>query len=455
MILDKIVREYDIRGVYNKTLFANDAYLIGKALGTKALQNNSNVINVAYDGRKSSPVLKNNLIKGILETGCDVNNIGLVPSPALYFSIFYLKNINYGIVITASHNPKEYNGFKIISHLENFYGKDLKKFIAFVHKEEFLTGEGKEYKIDIKTDYLEKSLLEILGNQKNLRNLKIAWDPACGAGAEIVDILSKNLSNKNFTINTKIDGDFPAHDPDPTIEANLEQLKTLVKDNNCDVGFAFDGDADRIGVVTAKGQIMWGDELVTLFASEILKETSGAKIIADVKASRIFMSKIKEYGGIPIIWKTGHSLIKAKMKQEKALLAGEMSGHVFFKDKNYGYDDGLYAAIRLIKILAETNINLDDFKESLPKTFSTKEEKIACPDEQKFTIIKKLQNTLEKEKINYLDIDGVKVEKDKGWWLIRASNTSPYLTTRCEGMTESFLKEMQQEMNDYLKKINF
>ena len=448
MLNKKIVREYDIRGIYNKDLFAENGYEIGLALGTIALNAGSNIVNIAYDGRLSSPEISENLIKGVLETGCSVNDLGLLSSPALYFSIYHLA-VDYGVIITASHNPKEYNGFKFISTKQDFYGKALQEFANFVNAGEFTAGQGSLYKKDIKEAYITKLLAEIEDGGKKLR---VAWDPACGAGAEICDILTERLNKKenldNFIINEKIDGTFPAHDPDPTIEGNLQQLKDLVSEHNCDLGVAFDGDADRVGVIDDEGVVLWGDQLVTFFAKDILAQNPpNKKILADVKASKIFVKKVTEYGGEPLIWKTGHSLIKAKMKETGAMLAGEMSGHIFFKDgDNHGYDDGIYAAVRLIRILQKSEIKLSDFRKSLPKTFATIETKISCSDEIKFQKIEELKNILKKQNIEFIDIDGVRVESEKGWWLIRASNTSPYLTTRCEGNSESNKEILKAEV---------
>lgn len=445
---DEIVREYDIRGIFNKNLYPENAYNIGQALGSKALKNNCNIINVGFDGRISSPILSKKLIAGILSTGCNVNNIGLVPTPILYFSTFLL-DISYGVILTASHNPKEYNGFKFISKIENFYGKKLKEFANFVNKGDFLSGSGKEINIDIKKQYLEFLLKEL--QDCDLSNLKIAWDPACGVAGEIITQLDKNLNSENIIINSNIDGNFPAHDPDPTIESNLSQLKEIVIKQQCDLGIAFDGDADRIGVIDNKGEVLWGDQLVTLFANDVLKNNPGAIIIADVKTSTVFNQKVTEYGGKPLIWKTGHSLIKAKMKETGALLAGEMSGHVFFKDRYYGFDDGIYAAIRLMKIIINNNLQLSDFRSNLPHTYSTKEEKISCSEDIKFQIIEKIKIDLDKKGVNYIDIDGIRVETDSGWWLIRASNTSPYLITRCEASSKDILNTLKLDIQSALK----
>ena len=444
---DEIVREYDIRGIYQQNLFAENAYNIGRALGSKALKNGCKLVNVGFDGRVSSPRLSRELISGILSTGCDVNNIGLVPTPILYFSTF-LQDVSYGVIVTASHNPKEYNGFKFISKIEDFYGQKLKEFATYVNQGDFLVGAGQEYQIDVKQEYIKFLLNEI--KDYDLSDLRIAWDPACGAAGEVVEILGKLLNSKNYIINSKIDGDFPAHDPDPTIEKNLQELKDLVSKNNCDFGLAFDGDADRIGVVDDMGEVIWGDQLLTLFASEVLANNPEATVIADVKTSKIFDQKITEYGGKALIWKTGHSLIKAKMKETGALLAGEMSGHVFFKDRYYGFDDGIYAAIRLIKIMIDKKIKLSNFRQNLPQTFSTKEEKIPCDDSKKFHIIDKIKTVLDQDGVSYIAIDGIRVENDSGWWLIRASNTSPYLITRCEGFSEDALEKLRQELSKIL-----
>ena len=447
-ILPEIVREYDIRGVYGKNLFDHTAYHIGRVIGKKAMASKVEKKNIAvgFDGRLSSPNLSFNLIKGILSTGCNVNNIGLVPTPILYFAKFFL-DVSYGVMVTASHNPKEYNGFKFISNIEDFYGKKLQEFSLLVNQDddsEKASKLGIEKKIDIRADYLKLILQELLA--LDLADQKIAWDPACGAAGQVIETLVKRLNNKNYLINYKIDGRFPAHEPDPTVEKNLAQLKDLVIKNQCDLGIAFDGDADRVGVVDDEGEVIWGDQLVSLFARDVLTENKGATIIADVKTSDIFKQKVTEYGGIPLIWKTGHSLIKAKMKETNALLAGEMSGHIFFKDRYFGFDDGIYAALRLIRTLRKNNLKLSDYRKSLPKTFSTKEHKISCDEDKKFLVITKLKKILQDRNIEFLDIDGVRVESEDGWWLIRASNTSPYLVTRCEGYSAEKLVQLENQM---------
>lgn len=447
-----IVREYDIRGIFDKDLFVENAYDIGLSLGLRAKNNNSDIINVGYDGRNSSPQIVKYLIKGIRNSGCSVNNIGLVPSPMLYFSIYHL-NVDYGIMVTASHNPKEYNGFKIISKKENFYGEDLKNFANYVNQDKKSSENGAIYaKAEIiEKAYIAKLLEEI--KEYDISNLKIAWDPACGANAEIINKLLVKLPNENFIINNKIDGNFPAHDPDPTVEKNLEQLKNQLLKYNCDLGIAFDGDGDRVGVIDNKANIIWGDQLITLFAKDILENLPNSTIIADIKASSVFQKKIKELNGNPLIWKTGHSLIKAKMKAENSPLAGEMSGHVFFADKNNnGYDDGLYAAIRLILIMVKYNINLADYVNSLPKTHTSNEFKISVNECEKFKIIANIKAILKQENLNYTDIDGVRVTEEHGWWLIRASNTSPYLTTRCEASSVEELQNFQLKIQKYINK---
>jgi phosphomannomutase len=449
----EIVREYDIRGVYNKNLFNDTAYYIGKALAKKAKSNNKHIINVGYDARFSSLDLVKEIIAGINDAGCDVNNIGLVTTPMLYFSTFHL-DVAYGVMVTASHNPKEYNGFKFISKIEDFYGSKLREFSKLVDLEtkSSVDKRGEVNEISVEDDYLELLLKEL--DDVDLSKINIAWDPASAAACNIVKRLSKTIKAKNhYTINTDIDPEFKAHDPDPTIEKNLKQLKDLVIDNNCDLGIAFDGDADRIGVVDSVGEVLWGDQLLTLFAKELLSTNKGESVIADVKSSNVFQRKVRELGGNPIIWKTGHSLIKVKMRESGAKLAGEMSGHVFFKDRYFGYDDGVYAAIRLIRIIAKYKIKLSDYRISLGKNYSTKEEKISSSEDTKFASVRKLVDLLKKDNIEFLDIDGVRVEDEKGWWLVRASNTSPYLVTRCEGITEEDLEDKKNILASYISKI--
>jgi phosphomannomutase len=455
-----ILRAYDIRGIYNETLFDKDAFFVGKAFGSFLKKNGKNSISIACDGRLSSPALKAELINGLLTTGVKVFDVGLGPTPMLYFSVFHL-NLDAGIMITGSHNPKNHNGFKMMLKERPFFGKDIQNLAKIIEKKDFAKGVGDIDSANIKDDYIERLLLDckiesegILADdidQYEAKNeLRIAWDAGNGAAGEIMKKLTKRLHAKSFIIFDEIDGTFPNHHPDPTVEENLQDLKNLVAKNKCDLGIAFDGDGDRIGVIDDEGVVIWGDQLMCFYAKEILDKNPGSTIIADVKASNVLFEEVEKNGGKAIMWKTGHSLIKSKMKEEKALLAGEMSGHIFFADKYYGFDDALYAAIRLINILANSKKKLSDLRKELPKTFSTTEVRIDCEEQKKFSSIENLKHNLNGLKVNFDDTDGLRVLSENGWWLLRASNTQAAIVARCEGKSLKDLEKLKGQLREYL-----
>jgi phosphomannomutase len=444
-----ILREYDIRGIVDKDLFSEDALWLGKAIGTRAAKSEHKKVIIGYDGRHTSPEMRHFLTEGLISTGIKVIDIGLVPTPMLYYAAQTIDN-DYAIVITASHNPSEYNGFKITKAGKSFFGEDIKIIADEAMKGNFIKGVGSIESVNITEQYLNRITEDIIINP----DLKVIWDPANGAAAELNNLLVKKLKGTHKVINNKVDGSFPSHFPDPTIEENLEQLKSELKAQKADIGIAFDGDADRIGVIDSHGRVIWGDQLLTFFALDILKTDPGATIIADVKASNIFVKKVSEAGGNPIIWRTGHSLIKTKMLEEDAVLAGEMSGHIFFKDKYYGYDDALYAGLRLLDIISRNNIKLDDFLDTLPETFATNEIKLPCDESEKFKIVKSIQDRLRNDNIEFNDIDGIRFTNKNGWWLIRASNTSAVLVVRCEADSQDKLDLLLDEINYYLTPHN-
>jgi phosphomannomutase len=458
-----ILRKYDIRGIYNKTLQDDDAFFLGKSICKYLESSNLAKVVVCCDGRLSSPNLKKSLISGLQESGLEVFDIGLGPSPMLYFSVYHL-NCDFGIMVTGSHNPAEYNGFKIcLKDGKPFYNQDIKNLANIVQKGDFINESGSVKQVNVKDDYIKRILQdsdlvvesEFLDEVDELPNkkFKIAWDAGNGAAGEVIKRITKKIRAKHFLIYENIDGNFPNHHPDPTIEKNLSDLKSLVIEQQCDLGIAFDGDGDRIGVVDDEGEVIWSDQFMILFAQEILLQNPNATIISDVKASNIFFNKVKEMGGNPIVWKTGHSYIKDKIKETKASLAGEMSGHIFFSDKYYGFDDAIYAAIRLINIIYDQNILLSDFRKSLPKSFFTPEIKVECKDEEKFNIIDKIKQKLDKLGDRFVDIDGIRVEGNNFWWLIRASNTQPCLVVRCEANNAELLEEIKEKVNNNLKEV--
>jgi phosphomannomutase len=456
-----ILRAYDIRGIYNETLFDMDAFFIGRAFGSFLISNGEKIIVVARDCRISSPDLKEKLIAGLIESGLEVIYIGSGPTPMLYFAINEL-NADAGIMITGSHNPKDHNGFKIALKDRPFYGQDILNLAKIAASGNFVDGNGTLTKHDIEEAYINRILSDsIIGESESHlldeidqftpnKKIKIAWDCGNGAAGILIKKLTKRIFADHILLFEEVDGDFPNHHPDPTVAENLGDLKKAVIENGCDLGIAFDGDADRIGVIDNQGEILWPDQLMVFYAQEILNAHKGAKIIADVKASSILFDEIKKFGGHALMWKTGHSLIKAKMKETGALLAGEMSGHIFFADKYFGYDDALYAAIRLINIVYSSTESLADLRKSLPQTFATAEIRIDCDEEKKFKIIDKIKANLKKEKIKFDDIDGIRATNSKGWWLLRASNTQPALVARCEANDTKHLGELKGQVREQL-----
>ena len=458
-----ILRNYDIRGIIDETLGNQDAYFIGRSMAVFLHNRGEQKVVVACDGRISSPVLKQNLIKGLTDSGMIVTDIGLGPTPMLYFGIYHLKS-DAGIMITGSHNPANHNGFKMMLKDRPFYGDDILKLGEIAKKDEFINASGKLHHKNIMDDYIDRLLEDsclasgsefldeiddFLDDESTLP--KIAWDAGNGATGEVMKKISERIKSKDFLLYEEIDGTFPNHHPDPTVPKNLEDLKRTVLENNCNLGIAFDGDGDRIGVIDDEGEIIWGDQLMVFFARDVLQEYPGSTIIADVKASNVLFDEIKKAGGVPLMWKTGHSLIKAKMKEINSPLAGEMSGHIFFADKYYGYDDALYAAVRIINIVIAGKVPLSELRKSLPKTFSTPEIRIECSEEEKFTLVEKIKKELQKENADFNDVDGVRVNTIDGWWLLRASNTQAVLVARCEGKSEISLETLKNNLKNKLE----
>lgn len=450
MINQAIYRAYDIRGNSQRDLSPILAYKIGFCFAKLTVSNKNNLICVGRDGRLSSPILCNSLINGLKSAGAKVIYIGIMPTPGLYFADQKFSPAG-SIMVTGSHNPKEDNGFKMLKNSLPFFGDMIQGLRQEVENYDWpnidLEVEISDIQeINIRDEYVSR----LLGGATIASGLKIGFDPACGSAGEITKMLCDKMSCSSFIINDEIDGNFPAHDPDPTVPKNLEQLKKLVQANNLDAGIGFDGDGDRIGVVTNKGNILFGDQLLCLYAKAVLQQHPNAKIIADVKASGTLFDYVEDLGGTAIMWKTGHSFIKSKMKEEKALLAGEMSGHIFFADKYYGFDDALYAAVRLIEIMSEENITIDEMMESLPKAYSTPEMRIMTDDATKFQTIEEIkkQALLGGKKFN--DIDGLRVTTEHGWWLLRASNTQPAIIARCESSSAEGLEILKQELREIL-----
>lgn len=444
-----IFREYDIRGVFGETLHEADAFHIGRGLAKIiAVKGSGKRIAVGFDGRLSSPALTSALIDGLVKSGIEVLNIGLGPTPMLYFSVFHL-NADGGIMVTGSHNPKNHNGFKIMLGKSSLYGAGIREIREAAESGGFIDAKGCETRISIRDEYIKTLLKATEGGTK----LKTVWDPGNGATGEIVSEICRHLAGNHKVINAAIDGDFPAHHPDPTVEENLRDVISAIKTENLDFGVAFDGDGDRVGIVDGKGRMLMGDQLMILFAREVLRENPGATVIGDVKASKALYDEIRRAGGTPLMWRTGHSLIKAKMAEIKAPLAGEVSGHIFFADKYFGFDDGIYAALRLVDIAAKSGKSIARMHDELPKMESTPEIKISCADERKFQAVEEVKENLRKAGRKFNDIDGVRVEAEKGWWLLRASNTGGHLIARCEAEDKQTLDKMKGELEEELGRV--
>jgi phosphomannomutase len=433
-----ILREYDIRGVVGSSVHAADARAIGRTFGTMVRRKGGKRVALGYDGRLSSPELAAACVAGLTAAGVDVIEIGVAATPMLYFAVYHCE-ADGGIQITGSHNPPDYNGFKMMMGKKSFFGADIQQLGAMAATGDWENGQGKVEKRDILADYAARLLRDVRPGKP----LKVAWDTGNGAvGVSIRSVVDK-LTGEHFVLNETVDGTFPAHHPDPTVPKNLEQLIGEVKKRGCDLGIAFDGDGDRIGAVDGKGRILWGDQLLVLWSRDVLKRNPGATIIADVKASQVLFDEIARAGGKPMMFKTGHSLIKSKMAEIGAPLAGEMSGHVFFADTFYGFDDALYCGLRLLNIVANADDSLADMRDRLPQPVNTPELRFDCADERKFDVVEEVKARLQKQGARFSDIDGVRVSTPDGWWLLRASNTQPVLVARCEAADEAGLERLK------------
>lgn len=442
-----ILREYDIRGIVGETLHESDARALGRAYAKILMENGGRSVAVGRDGRLSSPVLEAALVDGLTSSGIDVARIGLGPTPMLYFAGHTL-GVDGALMVTGSHNPASHNGFKLMLGKKSIYGDDIKRLGAVAAAGDFVSGRGKAEMRQVKDAYVARLLKDFDG----VRKLRVAWDAGNGATGEVLQAITARLPGEHVLLNETIDGHFPAHHPDPTEPENLLQLQSIIKKSSCDLGIAFDGDGDRIGVVDGDGNILWGDQLLTLLAKEIVAAQPGAQIIADVKASQVLFDEIARMGGKPVMWRTGHSLIKSKMAETGAPLAGEMSGHIFYADRYYGYDDALYAAIRLLNILSSTDESLAAMRRKLPPVVNTPEMRIACADTRKFIVIDEVKARLQREGVSVLDIDGVRVRTSDGWWLLRASNTQAVLVARAEAADKVGLERAIAELGTQLKR---
>ncbi len=439
-----ILREYDIRGIVGKTLTREDAFALGRAYASLAGDEGARSIAVGRDGRLHSPDLEDALVDGLLESGLDVIRIGVGPSPMLYYSTEVLE-VQGGIQVTGSHNPPDYNGFKMLLNGRSIFGEEIQELGRRAAAGAYSDGNGMAETRDVLDAYVDRLVQDFRG-----KGYRVGWDPGNGAAGPAVEKLVKKLPGDHFVIHSKIDGTFPAHHPDPTVEANLDDLKALVRDKNCDMGFAFDGDADRIGAVDSTGRVVWGDQIMMILSKPVLDECPGSTIISDVKASQTLFDHIDRLGGQPLMWKTGHSLIKSKMKETGSPLAGEMSGHIFFKHRWYGFDDALYAAVRMIEAVSESGKSLSELMDEMPQSVATPEMRFPVDEARKFAVVREVQERLSHDGADIDTVDGARVNTPDGWWLLRASNTQDVLVGRAEGKDKAALDRLVKQLDDQL-----
>lgn len=446
-----IFRQYDIRGIWGKDLLPDTAKSIGRAFGTYILRNtkkDSVTLSVGRDVRLSSELISENLVEGLISTGVNVIDIGECPTPVQYFSLFLL-DLDGGVMITGSHNPPEYNGFKLSIGKETIFGAQIQDVRKLVEKGDFIQGKGSLKQYPILPEYIsyQKKAFD------DFSGIKVVLDAGNGTAGLAAPQIIESLGAEVTRLFCDPDGNFPNHHPDPVVSENLETLINTVRTSSAHLGVAYDGDSDRIGVVDADGEIIWGDRLMIIFARDILKENAGSAIIGEVKCSQVMYDDIRKNGGRPVMWKTGHSLIKKQMKEEKAPLAGEMSGHIFFADRYFGYDDAIYATLRLLEILKKSGrpYSLKKLLAGLPTVFSTPEIRFDCDDSMKFTVVEKIREAFSDYEVN--TIDGARIHFRDGWALVRASNTQPALVLRFESATESGLLGIKTFVEEKLHKI--
>jgi phosphomannomutase len=451
----EILREYDIRGQIGKNLSDADAYAVGCAYGTYVKRKmGGNRICLGFDGRASSPGLQLAMTAGLMAVGIQVERVGLGPTPMLYFAVKD-RGADAGVMITGSHNPSDYNGFKMTLQNGPVYGEAVQEIGRIARDGDFDLGQGSVSDHDIQDIYVDRLMRDYKG-----KAMKVAWDCGNGAAGEIVRRLTKKLPGEHILLFDEIDGSFPNHHPDPTVDKNLLDLIKVVKEQKCDLGVAFDGDADRVGAVDEQGNILRCDTLIAIYAKDVLKRHPGAPIIGDVKCSQVMYDEIKKMGGTPVMWKTGHSLIKAKMYEMKAPLAGELSGHIFFGDGWYGFDDGMYCAIRLMDAVIDADAPASTLSDSFPKIFNTPEIRFEVDEVEKFNLVASVVKSIKAmaakdQSVTINDIDGARVNTPDGWWLLRASNTQNVLVTRCEAQSVDGLERLKSMVKDEVLKIGY
>jgi phosphomannomutase len=447
-----VLREYDVRGIVGETLSKDDAYALGRSFGTVVRRNNGKTTCVGYDGRLTSPELEAAVVHGLADCGIEVWRVGLGPTPMLYFATLTLK-ADAGIMITGSHNPPTHNGFKMMLGKAAFFGAAIQELGKIAADGAYATGTaGVVRERSVFDSYVERLTAAIGdGGRPPGRPLTVAWDAGNGAAGRAMVALTARLPGRHILLNETIDGRFPAHHPDPTVAENLAQLQAAVREHKCDLGVAFDGDADRLGAVDGSGRIVLADQMMVLFAREVLRERPGATIIADVKSSQVLFDEIARAGGKPLMWQTGHSLIKSKMVETGAPLAGEFAAHIFFADHYLGFDDALYAAVRLLGLVARADESLAQMRDKLPSLVNTPEARFECAENRKFAIIKEIKERLQAAGAKVNDIDGVRVQTADGWWLLRASNTQDLLVARCESTTAAGLDRLKRSLAEALQ----
>ncbi|MCR4409532.1 MAG: phosphomannomutase/phosphoglucomutase [Candidatus Saccharicenans sp.] len=451
-IRKEIFREYDIRGVVGEDLTPELATVIGRAVASKVQKAGKKEVAVGRDCRLSSPALAQGLTEGLLASGCRVVDLGVVPTPLVYFSVFY-KKMEAAVMITGSHNPPEFNGFKVMVGEETLYGEGIQDLYRIIEAEDFVkpAAEGTSSKYDPIPEYIDYVASQV----KLARPVRVVIDPGNGTAGPVAAPLFRRLGAEVIELYTEMDGRFPNHHPDPTLPEALKDLIAKVKETGAELGIAYDGDADRVGAVDDTGQIIWGDQLMIIFARDLLASHPGAAVISEVKASQLLYDEIKRLGGRPIMWKTGHSLIKKKIREEKALLAGEMSGHIFFADRWFGFDDAIYASSRLLEIVSRSDRKLSQYLADLPRTYNTPEIRIYASDEVKFRIVEMVKEALSQHPgvRQIIDIDGVRAVFDRGWGLLRASNTQPVLVLRFEASSPEDLERIRSEVHGVLEGV--
>ncbi|HEY0621714.1 phosphoglucomutase/phosphomannomutase PgmG [Sphingomonas sp.] len=439
------LREYDIRGIVGKTLGPDDARAIGRGFATLLRRAGGHRVAVGRDGRVSSPVLEAALVEGLTASGCDVVRVGMGPTPMLYYAEAILE-VDGGIQITGSHNPGDYNGFKMVFQHRPFFGQDIQEIGRLAAAGDWEDGEGTIGDADILDDYVGRLFAGYAGG-----TFRIGWDTGNGAAGPVIEKLVKLLPGEHHTLFTDVDGNFPNHHPDPTEEKNLADLRRLVAEKNLDFGLAFDGDGDRIGAIDGEGRVIWGDQLLSILAEPVLRKAPGATIIADVKASQMLFDRVAELGGQPLMWKTGHSLVKTKMKETHSPLAGEMSGHIFFAQDYYGFDDAQYAAVQLINAVHLIGKSLTEIRGNMPAFVNTPEMRFHVDESRKFAVIDEVLERLKAAGADVNDTDGARVNTPDGWWLLRASNTQDVLVARAEARSQEALDRLLAQIDAQLE----